>query len=38
LANSNHTSSTEPKEDLPLNPKIWTPLQLSVYLTIALCV
>ena len=36
LADSNHTPSTEPKEDLPLNPKIWTPSQLSVYLTTAL--
>jgi len=27
---------TEPEEDLPLNPKAWTPSQLSVYLTTAL--
>jgi len=36
LADSNHVLSMEPKEDLPLNPKIWTPSQLSVYLTTAL--
>ncbi|KAI9454783.1 hypothetical protein BJY52DRAFT_1283141 [Lactarius psammicola] len=28
--------STEPEEDLPHNPKTWTPSQLSVYLTTAL--
>ncbi len=36
LADNNQTLSTEPKEDLPLNPKTWTPSQLSVYLTTAL--
>jgi hypothetical protein len=28
--------SAEPEEDLPHNPKTWTPSQLSVYLTAAL--
>ncbi|KAF8274617.1 hypothetical protein EI94DRAFT_1695765 [Lactarius quietus] len=28
--------SAEPEEDLPSNPKTWTPTQLSVYLTAAL--
>jgi hypothetical protein len=35
LAN-NSAVSAEPEEDLPLNPKAWTPSQLSVYLTAAL--
>lgn len=36
LADDDNTPSTEPIEDLPLNPKTWTPSQLSVYLTRAL--
>ncbi|KAH9063557.1 hypothetical protein EDB87DRAFT_1602270 [Lactarius vividus] len=35
LANTDGVS-TEPEEDLPHNPKAWTPSQLSVYLTTAL--
>ncbi len=35
LANVNDVSA-EPEEDLPHNPKTWTPSQLSVYLTAAL--
>ncbi|KAI9434384.1 hypothetical protein H4582DRAFT_1979601 [Lactarius indigo] len=35
LANTNGVSA-EPEEDLPHNPKAWTPSQLSVYLTTAL--
>ena len=36
LANIDGISSAEPEEDLPRNPKTWTPSQLSVYLTTAL--
>ncbi|KAI0005848.1 hypothetical protein BJV74DRAFT_145 [Russula compacta] len=36
LADNDNTLSTEPIQDLPLNPKPWTPSQLSVYLTRAL--
>jgi hypothetical protein len=36
LADNDNALSVEPKEDLPLNPKTWTPSQLSVYLTRAL--
>jgi hypothetical protein len=36
LADNSDAPSAEPKEDLPLNPKTWTPSQLSVYLTGAL--
>ncbi|KAH8984370.1 hypothetical protein EDB86DRAFT_2963342 [Lactarius hatsudake] len=35
LANTDGVSA-EPEEDLPHNPKAWTPSQLSVYLTAAL--
>lgn len=38
LADSSHVLSIEPEEDLPLNPKTWTPSQLSVYLTTTLSV
>jgi hypothetical protein len=33
---NNDGASAEPEEDLPHNPKTWTPSQLSVYLTTAL--
>ncbi len=36
LVNKDGALSAEPEEDLPLNPKTWTPSQLSVYLTKAL--
>jgi|SRR5712671_2485696 len=36
LTDNDVVLSTEPSEDLPLNPKTWTPSQLSVYLTRAL--
>lgn len=36
LADGDQPVSTESHEDLPLNPKAWTPSQLSVYLTTAL--
>ncbi|KAH9983298.1 hypothetical protein BJV77DRAFT_966894 [Russula vinacea] len=36
MADNDSTLSVEPEEDLPLNPKTWTPSQLSVYLTRAL--
>jgi hypothetical protein len=36
LTDKDNTLSAEPEEDLPPNPKIWTPSQLSVYLTRAL--
>ncbi|KAH9017291.1 hypothetical protein EDB84DRAFT_1276592 [Lactarius hengduanensis] len=36
LANTVDGVSAEPEEDLPHNPKAWTPSQLSVYLTTAL--
>ena len=36
LADNDEAVSVEPEEELPLNPKTWTPSQLSVYLTRAL--
>jgi hypothetical protein len=36
LTDKDSTLSVEPEEDLPPNPKLWTPSQLSVYLTRAL--
>jgi hypothetical protein len=36
LTDKDNTLYAEPEEDLPPNPKIWTPSQLSVYLTRAL--
>lgn len=36
LNDKDSTLSVEPEENLPPNPKIWTPSQLSVYLTRAL--
>ncbi|KAI0290259.1 hypothetical protein B0F90DRAFT_1672049 [Multifurca ochricompacta] len=38
LANNSNSNaaSMKPEDDLPLNPKTWTPSQLSVYLTTAL--
>lgn len=36
LADKDITPSSEPEEDLPPNPKLWTPSQLSIYLTRAL--